>query len=473
MDDSSGAHYVFVTLLGTGMPWSESETDVSFRSWACSCFDVDANEFSWMECPGDQNMEFTTALPTRAGINPLVKPRAALSRDYPTEKLRPASCGRLSLRNVKARHGLSPILYPTELTNLNKIWVAQRVSRPLQIEAVNRMSFFRSHPNKLFDVFPSEAPDIERNVMEASKKVLEWAKAELRRRLAEAATKTEKTGLNQAGVYLNALLDIVRWSRPAPYTVGSIRSTHWNPAIRQRIVVPKDIIRGKCVCAGLGSFGDYLAEDCRNLGMLNMSPNTVFDSVSDIIPVLFHTCKGHLMSWLRTAPVSKRDVLRVMVYEEARETLRVSGSVEPWLPTDPNLEPPSHQNNSTTDIGDQTHKHRVLWLCPQEAVARALNAASSTVKRQRSRSDQHVQHCSLGEAATALWKEGSLHILVSAPRLRFAHRMTIFPRVPTQATSSVSCSRGSAIKYTHTKRHEKRQPRLMIWALGFCASASP
>ncbi len=218
MDDSSGVHYVFVTLLGTGMPWSEQEAGVSFLRWACSCFGVDANEFSWMECPGDQNMEFTTALPTRAGINPLVKPRAALSRDYPTEKLRPASCGRLSLRNVKARHDLRPVLYPTRLTNLNKIWVAQRVSRPLQIEAVDRMSFFRSHPNELFDVFPSESPDIERNVMKASKTVLEWAKAELKLRLDGDATKKRESGAQPGGRLLE---------RPARYsTLEQARALH-------------------------------------------------------------------------------------------------------------------------------------------------------------------------------------------------------------------------------------------------------
>ena len=34
MDDSSSVPYVFITLLGTGMPWSEQEVGLSFHEWA-------------------------------------------------------------------------------------------------------------------------------------------------------------------------------------------------------------------------------------------------------------------------------------------------------------------------------------------------------------------------------------------------------------------------------------------------------
>ena len=61
MDDSSGDPYVFITLLGTGMPWSEEKEGLGFLEWASSCLEAEADEFSWMEDPGEQQMEFTGA----------------------------------------------------------------------------------------------------------------------------------------------------------------------------------------------------------------------------------------------------------------------------------------------------------------------------------------------------------------------------------------------------------------------------
>ena len=104
MDDSSGVHYVFITLLGTGMPWSEQPEGQTFLEVGRSCFAVEADEFSWMEDAGQQQMEFTTALPVRPGANALVKPRSACYTEHP-RGLKPVPCGRLSLRNVKATEG--------------------------------------------------------------------------------------------------------------------------------------------------------------------------------------------------------------------------------------------------------------------------------------------------------------------------------------------------------------------------------
>ncbi len=134
------------------------------------------------------------------------------------------------------------------------------------------------------------------------------------------------------------------------------------------------------------------------------------------------------MNWLRTAPVSNSDVFRAMIYEEALETLRVSGFGDQWSGTSSReaswcLElSPRHQKKSTTDVGDQTHKHRVIWLCPQAIVKEAVSASSQSSNRPHSGAN------SLAEAASTLWKEGSLHILLSAPEVMYANRMSIFPK---------------------------------------------
>ena len=68
-DDSSSVPYVLITLLGTGWSWSEQAEGQRFDEWASSCLLAEATEFDWMADPGPQQMEFTTALPTRAGVN--------------------------------------------------------------------------------------------------------------------------------------------------------------------------------------------------------------------------------------------------------------------------------------------------------------------------------------------------------------------------------------------------------------------
>ncbi len=214
MDDSRSVPYVFITLLGTGMPWSEQEEGRDFLEWACSCFAVEADEFSWMEDPGEQQMEFTTALPTRAGVNALVKPRSACWREHP-EGMRPAPCGRLSLRNVKAKGGHRPLLYQAAPSNLNKLWVAQRVACPLEMEPADRESFFRPHPDNLHVVFPTF--EVEAAVRSACNTMLDWEQGELTRQI-KAAPPNKKQGLHQTGIYLNALVELANWSgkRPSP-----------------------------------------------------------------------------------------------------------------------------------------------------------------------------------------------------------------------------------------------------------------
>ena len=161
MDDDSD-DYVFITLLGTGMPWSEQPEGHTFLEWAQECFEAEADEFSWMKDAGQQQMEFTTALPVRPGSTiALVKPRSACYTEHP-RGLKPVPCGRLSLRNVKAKEGYAALVYSASSTNLNKLWAARRVAIPLVIEPANRAVFRRPHPDYLHVVFPS--PEVKEAV---------------------------------------------------------------------------------------------------------------------------------------------------------------------------------------------------------------------------------------------------------------------------------------------------------------------
>ena len=103
---------------------------------------------SWIADPGKQQMEFTTALPTRAGGNALAKPRSACSQEQPIG-LKPFPCGRLSLRNVEAKRGhgsLFRVQFPPP--NLNKLCVALHIEQPLEIEAADKEVLLQTAPRQ-------------------------------------------------------------------------------------------------------------------------------------------------------------------------------------------------------------------------------------------------------------------------------------------------------------------------------------
>ncbi len=186
-------YYVLCALLGTGMPWSEQEEGMTFQRWAASCFNEESLvHLAFILNPGLQQEEFTTALPTRAGVNALVKPRSACARDHP-EGLRPCPGGRLALRSVLCLPGFPPVvLCPGPFNNLNKLWVAVQVETPLLIQAANRESFFRPHPDDLYSgLFPSE--EIQTAVKNACLTMLRMARESLTAQL-EAAPPGRKHG---------------------------------------------------------------------------------------------------------------------------------------------------------------------------------------------------------------------------------------------------------------------------------------
>ena len=202
-------NYVFCTLLGTGMPWSDQNEGMYFIDWANVCFQCDAAQlFAWVD-PGGQPAEFTTAASTRAGSNALAKPRSACSQVHPPG-LKPCPGARLSLRNVRSR--LDGGRYDADVgyrpANLSKLWLVVDANQPLIIEAADRETFFRPRPDTLHGVFASETD--QALVTSACLAHVKTQQDELTRQLSVAA-KTKNQGLFQTGQYLNALERILNW----------------------------------------------------------------------------------------------------------------------------------------------------------------------------------------------------------------------------------------------------------------------
>ncbi len=86
-------------------------------------------------------------------------------------------------------------------------------------------------------------------------------------------------------------------------------------------------------------------------------------------------------------------------------------------------EAPLPQGAATNSVADQTHKHRAIWLCPLRLVSNAVRSRSKRASLSQASSRQD----SLAETAGALWRNGILRVLASAPRMPYAWRMTISP----------------------------------------------
>ena len=109
------------------------------------------------------------------------------------------------------------------------MWVTLHIEEPLEVEAADREPFFRPHPDNLHSAFPSF--EIEAAVKSACNTILTQAREELTRQLRNAQPK-QKHGPHQTGIYLNALVAFVNWSRPSSESAEpntEMRSTEWNP----------------------------------------------------------------------------------------------------------------------------------------------------------------------------------------------------------------------------------------------------
>ncbi len=90
----------FVCLFAVGTPWSEREDGEPFASWASYAFgEVPVVAGETLNVPrGQQQSKFVTAISSRAGGNPLLKPLSALAPD---------------LRKVKSGKPVGPVKIST------------------------------------------------------------------------------------------------------------------------------------------------------------------------------------------------------------------------------------------------------------------------------------------------------------------------------------------------------------------------
>ena len=77
---------------------------------------------------------------------------------------------------------------------------------------------------------------------------------------------------------------------------------------------------------------------------------------------------------------------------------------------------------SATFMG--TDKHRMLWVCPLDEIQQALEKERDLEHREAKRPRRAT---SLAESSVALWRRGSLHLIVSAPIWEYSWQMTVSP----------------------------------------------
>eukprot|EP00975_Prorocentrum_lima_P035152 7387019-Prorocentrum_lima.AAC.1 len=101
-----------------------------------------------------------------------------------------------------------------------------------------------------------------------------------------------------------------------------------------------------------------------------------------------------LLSVARTCPVTMGDILRGVIKDETADIFIVMASHE-WGSFDFGQQKSLNPNSS---LSAQTDKHRVVWLCPMEAVREAKSTGGGR------RIERGI-----------VWK-GALHMLLSGPK---------------------------------------------------------
>jgi len=224
------------------------------------------------------------------------------------------------------------------------------------------------------------------------------------------------------------------------------RSTLWTADL-QRVAGPSDIMRGMCPCAAGSKFPKWLFYEC-GIGHFIVSRNTVFMSANEIIPAILHNLKFQILSQCRTQPIDMPNIMRGVIDKTELGTLRVAGTAAAFM---------SHAQapSLTSEAWDSTDKHKVLWMVP----TRCLQEAAGIVKGSKGSTGGKGSNVGKGstgskgskvskggtqvedpQLAERLWRCGSLHIAVSAPRTAYGKwRLKFEPPVSSDFAGQVTC----------------------------------
>ena len=388
----------FVCLFAVGSPWSERPEGETFADWARRAFgEAPVIGKEALDVPtGEQQWEFVTSITSRAGGNALLKPLSALAEDIrqaAAAEGKPAGQSKISLRNIAcpATWDRQVVVQRTDWT----AWLLVPLDLPLRTGVAARDQLLRPHPDLMGSVF--ETWTDEAAVGEACKAVIEGALGGVAADGAPARKK-QKTMAYQQKTQWEMLQLLVQWMAPnRPGTPG-----------QRRVLTPAEIKAACCPCAQGERFPQYLVQDC-GLDVFVVTPTVLFDDEAAVIPAVVHAVKFQLLSGICTTPIFPRDILRGMVDQEDRNTLRVLASYTDWA-RGPNVEQQQPQEW-------QTDKHRLLWLCKTADVKNLCQGM-----RQGSTASSITLRQSLAECCQSIWRAGSLHVVRSAPKQRYAPR---------------------------------------------------
>ena len=145
--------YAFITVLGTGAPWCEQETDTTFEHFMRTTFGSTIRQGLPSEA---QDMEFSCAHPTRNGSNSMLKGSSACFLRGARETPRII----LAVRGFWMPEGETEIIRSPELgRSVTKFWLAIPVSREVTIPsrlANDRHSLHRRRPSEIVDCVSEE-----------------------------------------------------------------------------------------------------------------------------------------------------------------------------------------------------------------------------------------------------------------------------------------------------------------------------
>ena len=222
-------HYVFVTCLLTGAPWSEQPQKMTFKDFMKHTFE---SSIAGAEPSQGQDYEFSCAHPTRNGSNSMLKgPNACIGIDDLQET------GRVifSLRGLWSSVDRGDIIRSPEGRSFTKFWLAVRSKKEVTIPdrlGNDRYSPYRRRAADIAGLLP---PELLEQVKEEVLQTVETLQALIR----EQRAKRPKW---EGGDRWNCMKKLLLKVGMPDVIPDEQRSTAWKAA-GETVYAPEDIVR--------------------------------------------------------------------------------------------------------------------------------------------------------------------------------------------------------------------------------------
>ena len=397
--------YVFITVLGQGVPWCERDLETTFDEFMRHTFGSTRTHGRPLE---GQDMEFSCAHPTSSGSNSLLKPASASDIKEAVQTSRIILALRGFILPEDAGEILSSLQEDPRPTS--KFWLVVKVKKAYRIlpELANdRSSPYRRRPDEIAAFFDEDD--------------LETIKAAILQVANKATPKTlrkQKRQKCEVVENLRCLTKLVNQLGVPEKIPEEKRSTEWRPQGLVSVLAPSDIIRFNCTCARRVHYSMHMSKDCRGLGTSNVAQKTRFGSEAEVSAAICHAMKCTSLTLAPIESVSKEDVLRLKVYPENLGYATLVCRMETYMDS-------SKSAGNVHNDAFATDKHRMMWLIHTHELSHLTgdHHASSASSR-----DVHLPHSegplNVQEVA---YQKGTLHVIKAAPKRDYSTRITLEP----------------------------------------------